>query len=73
MARGYSEHRAGHTTVLTTELYVREAEAVRQGIGDLFNPVKMSRSIRKTALFIIRNRHAMRRMATLSARIGILL
>jgi hypothetical protein len=28
--------RAGHSTVLTTEIYVREAEAVRQGFGEPF-------------------------------------
>jgi integrase len=31
--------RAGHTSVLTTELYVREAEAVRGGFGEPFPPL----------------------------------
>jgi hypothetical protein len=28
--------RAGHTTVPTTEIYVREAEAIRDGFGEPF-------------------------------------
>lgn len=30
------KQRAGHTTFSTTELYVREAEAIRDGFGDVF-------------------------------------
>jgi hypothetical protein len=30
------KQRAGHTTFQTTEGYIREAEAVRQGFGDVF-------------------------------------
>ena len=28
--------RAGHTTFSTTEIYIREAEAVREGFGEVF-------------------------------------
>ncbi len=30
------QHRAGHTDFKTTQLYIREAEAVRDGFGDVF-------------------------------------
>jgi integrase len=30
------KQRAGHTTFSTTEIYIREAEAVREGFGDVF-------------------------------------
>ena len=33
------KQRAGHTTFSTTELYVREAEAVRDGFGEVFPPL----------------------------------
>lgn len=34
--------RAGHTDFRTTQLYVREAEAVREGFGDVFPPLPES-------------------------------
>jgi integrase len=33
------KQRAGHTTVSTTEIYIREAEAVRDGFGEVFPPL----------------------------------
>jgi integrase len=33
------KQRCGHTTFATTELYIREAEAVREGFGDVFPPL----------------------------------
>lgn len=33
------KQRAGHSTFSTTELYIREAEAVRDGFGDVFPPL----------------------------------
>jgi hypothetical protein len=33
------KQRAGHTTFSTTELYIREAEAVRDGFGEVFPPL----------------------------------
>lgn len=30
------KQRLGHTTVSTTEVYIREAEAVRDGFGEVF-------------------------------------
>ena len=33
------KQRAGHTTFSTTELYIREAEAVREGFGEVFPPL----------------------------------
>lgn len=33
------KQRAGHSTFSTTEIYIREAEAVREGFGDVFPPL----------------------------------
>ncbi len=33
------KQRAGHTTFSTTEIYIREAESVREGFGDVFPPL----------------------------------
>jgi integrase len=33
------KQRLGHTTVSTTEVYIREAEAIRDGFGDVFPPL----------------------------------
>lgn len=33
------QHRAGHTSFSTTQGYIRQAEAVREGFGDVFPPL----------------------------------
>jgi hypothetical protein len=33
------QHRAGHTSFTTTQGYIRQAEAVRAGFGDVFPPL----------------------------------
>ncbi len=35
------QHRAGHTSFGTTQLYIRQGEAIRDGFGDVFPPLPM--------------------------------
>jgi hypothetical protein len=35
------QYRAGHTSFSTTQLYIRQAEAIRDGFGDISPPLEM--------------------------------